>query len=1420
MADSHSTNRTIGANFASAYAIQQQTFLGCSISSFSTTAGFGDAASQLSVELAVDDFNNGDSTPIGSGHDVYHDGAGDNFRPPPVGSPVFFTFGRLRADIDEAFRKTYDDYYGISISVEPTVDWSRGVNFGKVTAGNKGHDHFAFGGILQAYTQNTDPTGGTRYSVTVTDPRDILSNCILILNNYAGGTFNNNNLINIYGFLEHDVKNQELYTKFITPKNVAGFGADPIDANGNGTDTVYEPSPAQMTSIAPGRKKLIFALSNGRPLTGTGFSRRNDAGIPYYRLAQAFNALMGFSNPPLHQEYIDAGYGGYLYFRGLYYAVDLSDLPLLPYEYRIDYDQISILDLCLEICDVTNHEMFVSLLPITNHPSCSYYKSYNDNPLNETKIGGIIKINTINKNFATEPGSIKAYLDSLNVPIMNKDVGYELTNEPTDKFVTGGQEVKMYYFTRNADTGPEWGMHQLQNSLDQQILPFYGTLGKNIATIPRGYGSYQQIILDAGSLMANGVGRYYVATEIELRAASVSFEKWMEFLLMYNDLYMESVEAGDIKDRYYASTLAGGGSILELSNNYAVTVPRCVWPPHEEENGFTNGEPINPCSPPYGWPLYWHRALNIGIPMAGSAGVSAAASKILKLSNKITTNEQAHTANSAKQGESHGNDLVNKIANKEPVSFKIANQNAISSIAIADKVSREGLANAKLVYNFVKRVADECLGKKFLVKIPQKPNMSYYDSNIFGGKNYTGGPFGFPPIELLTYQSPFPPAAGLTPIALSNTFIKTMLEPLGTTPPPLGALKIGYNNATGERSFNYYPEPEGGYYEFGLYSTAIDKQLSLAPKDDTFIKTENGRIKPYVRFDHSQIISFSNFSKDSYSQEYLDATGQAFIPDIAYNMENSTSPSDRLDNNAITAIPSGQIGKYAIAFVKAEVDEEYYFAPPLLVSGIKVAGRYTSFTNSITDAQKIFNEEGCKEEESYRLRIREYYPTLQLQSGYQLLTINLNQLWDGSYSPNTDHVYALVTLPDRAIPTMTTRFRDGMNMQINASNIKHYLLLDVVRGMPGLDSPSLAARQENAAFGFMFEKTPPTDLVRANADDAIKKAYQGLTFSLTNRVNIISPSPVYPDLVALPLRSVERCYGPWLSSYKTDQQVGGKMEFIHDESLTPWNYGGYTLMDRAGKMQAEFGTSNFLMSERGGFTLPIAPSGIGLGKALNNLGPLVTSISSKIDSAGISTTITMDLYTASFGKMQKQISDKIKKIGRDRQKIIDERNALLRKNLGKSQKSFSYSKFTKQMQDYLNSMNFSNNNYDAADRGEKQASDNMVQTVQPENAPSDMGALSANSDAAWSQANFDVTSSIQSHKDSEQMMGILANNVYDLARNYANSVEAKFSDMWTPSSHLWHPFMSSCEHMPYPPDKNLYGDDFSDDDLGNFDPVV
>jgi hypothetical protein len=152
--------------------------------------------------------------------------------------------------------------------------------------------------------------------------------------------------------------------------------------------------------------------------------------------------------------------------------------------------------------------------------------------------------------------------------------------------------------------------------------------------------------------------------------------------------------------------------------------------------------------------------------------------------------------------------------------------------------------------------------------------------------------------------------------------------------------------------------------------------------------------------------------------------------------------------------------------------------------------------------------------------------------------------------------------------------------------------------------------------------------------------------------------------------STERCYGPWLSSTFVPTEVdtrireldiGGKIEFTKDEQLAPWNYAGYELMNEAGQMRAEFSNSLLLFAEKGSFTVPGLPLDMSLGQALIASGPLVTSINVNVGKE-VKTTVQMDMFSASFGKLKEQQEASISKLARDRQKTQDLANKLSRES--------------------------------------------------------------------------------------------------------------------------------------------------------------
>lgn len=1319
----HSTSATSTEGF------KHQTFLGASIVDFNISAGFGDSTSSLSVNLINDEYNKSDQLGFGQGDDAYHGGTADMFRPPQMGSPAFFKFGTEYASVDMAFRKTLDDIYGGATS-----------DFGS----NAGHFHFAFGGILQAVNESKGSDGNPKYSANLVDPREILGNVQLILNHYAGTTFNNKNLYNIYGFLEYNLADNfddkitvgnlgeqfDLVYKDILTKTDNPNGS----VNYSGTDMWYSSGGSTSLDL---QSSLGFGGVTRFPITGTGFSRRSSQGVPYYRVAQGLSALMGI-NCKLPDIYASAGFGGYINFRGFNYAVDLSGLPELDQFYFFDYDQISLLDLILEVCEVTNHEMFVSLLPVTSHPSMANFKYYNDSKMAENTMGdlvhGVIRIDTINRSKPQPNGAIQSYLNSLDsqgVQVTSKNLGTELSNVNTDKFVVGGNEVEMYYFSANADrskddTRTQWS---LEKSLEQQIIPYYGKLPGNsihpeTVTIPKGFGSYQQILLDASSLNAVGVGNFYVATELELRCASVSFKRWQQFLLDYDSVYMESVEANDMEEA--AGIIAEPaddhpvGLNPAISNNYAVTVPRSVWP--SDENGYdAAGLPLSPCNPPYGYPLYYKRATQIGLPTKGSTGIGNAINASIASLGDEALKERIKQLESAveRQGEIAEKAGVSTRMAEDVLDFKtkypsitditveerragsyykkvketalrtinylkgvgrnlILTQNKrlaslTSLVSINRQLNKKSVSNAKKVYQFVKAVADECLGKKYLVKIPTDVNV-FYDTNVtFADGSYTTGPFGFPartitgdiaaaganPVEARAKL-----AIGIHPfLSYLNQYEFSVFEPEDNF---VGGLVTNYNPIESKYQFNYEPATQGGFYEYDLLSnfSQANKPLhvaqGLAPQDASIFDLGNNRISAYVRFDNSQDLSFNGFSSDSITQQ-VNVAGYS-MPDLSYTLDNLTpgKPKD---------LPPPNITRpKQITFCKVSLDSKFYMPPTSTIANVGVHGRDINKNYTLSPPRQVYSSSGCDMVDSmqYTKMIASPAPTTPDYASPVRHFVQNNAFGSPTFQADTAHVYALITLPQRVIATLDSRLRDGDLQKYNTAHIKHILAQDVVRGVDGFDMPNLAGTPTNIIGDFLLQ--PLGDDVIA----ALAKAKEMASFGLPQQISYTSPSPIYPDMAVIPLLSKDRCYGPWVSSQVGGQSnIGGKVEYIKDENLAPWNYSGFDLMNRAGLIQAEFSNSLLLQSERGSFSIPRAPSGVALGRSLQSNGPLVSNISVSVGTQGVTTNYNLDLYTASFGKLQKQRLDNISKIGRNQQKLQDERNALIRKGFGKAQTDVS-----------------------------------------------------------------------------------------------------------------------------------------------------
>lgn len=1420
----------------------QQTFLGASVRSFNVSAGFGDSASALSVELINDEYNKSDNTSLGIGDDVYHNGQYDEFAPPPVGSPVFFKFGKNFADVEQAWRKTFDDTYGYNTIEKITVTEKVFSSFDGIPPYHfynlekskqtnqlyfedmsdyydpiknhpgRGINHFVFGGILQSTTQNKSQEGNPLFSVQMVDPREILSNCSVILKNYAGSIFGNKNFFNVFGFLEHDVS--DALKANIETKRIQGFSTGPIATaenwftttpfaakTHNNLEKVVDPSNGNIfyygNDVYRFPKPMGFVENEFPeffPMTGQGFARVSDQGIPWYRVRQALEALFGY-NGALPQEYIDAGYGGPINFRGFNYVADFSGIPLekIPQMYFLDYEKIDLLSLAQELCETISHDMFVSLLPIIDHPACKFLYDYNNYWIQEALkfdegsidrnlrlgkvISGIIRIDAINRSDAPAPGTIKAYLDSLSqkgIPVKNQDLGYELSNVETDKIVVGAQEVGMYLFDASRDRdihevkkrnmgiengveffeGAQWS---LETMLKQQILPFYGFLGKDAVTIPRGFGSYQQIMLDANGLNAFGVGNYYIATEMELRAASISYEAWRNFLLQYNDAYVTELSGfQDASIQVSKKITEVVDNIEDIINNYegdaspwinsefGVSVPRCVFNSDKNYMG-SDGLPANRCAPPFGYPLYYQRASAIGIPEAGYVFAQASLERMVANFGTDTVKLDEYKK-WAKTKVSEIDDLITKFQNKfwlrnkwhwnnwdeenaynqllkrkkkiqETISYeenrltfiqnKIKNSSELYRAAQKSKAS--SLKNAKKIYEFIKNVADKHLGKTFLIKIPKACNVFFSDSiELWNSKDPSmsikRGPLGFKPQSTNSnigyyannsIENDININIVRSLISESDYFHHYIYNPKGayyTT----GALKNNFNPISDKWEFNYEPEPQGGFLNYGI----LGAYNLLLPQDMTnFI--EDGRMQCYVRFNNSQYLDFSKISSDNFAQQVYSSEG--FIPDIIGDLDNVSFDNRSSFDRDKELIKLDQ--PKSVAFVKCSVEPKFYMAPKTINAMTKVWARKINFSPNVGELKVIETQEYKTDpdtgsfildsngnkivEKTIKSVESSIHPVFWIKNGgsdgAEVLNSDFVRYYDeytNSYlvdanykNLDPDNVYAIITLPSMITSNIQQRYVDSVITAANLTSFKNLMTADVVKGVEGFEKPAykrgLKVDKDDILTGEVTINGK-----KYTAMDLYKEQIR--TFAMSNvnvKLSFIAPSPVYPDLIALPLMSKERCYGPWVSTSVANSagdarlrysDIGGKVDFVKEENLAPWTYGGYQLMNEAGSLMAQFSNSLLLYSERGGFVIPDAPLGISLAKALQAGGPLVTSISVDVSSSEVSTTIKMDLYTSKFGKLQKQKEKAIGFINRERQKIIDKNNADVRRGMGKN----------------------------------------------------------------------------------------------------------------------------------------------------------
>lgn len=1227
---------------------EQQTFLGATIKSFNISTGKGTSPTSLTVELIEDPSGTNptidDPNKANGVYDMYHHNkTGDEFSPPGVGMPVFFVYSNPRVTIQQAYDPNY---------VVPSYE-----------------SVLKFGGLLQSFHQ-THSIGGRSFSVTVVDPREILSNIYLILNHSDDKVgLEENNIFNVFGFLEYNptyaLRNSfRSYSKNLLRRNATNdqFGGD---------DMYYLTWP---TPAKPGENFTGYFTNTGHtnqfPITGTGMSRRSSSGIPYYRIMQALAAMT--SPLPSVEQY--GGFSGEITYRGLKYNVRMNSLPPVNPMVFFDHDNIDLLAFLIEAAEYVGYEIVVTLEPaFSDDTGGTIVIDFLDRS-NETAVGAIRNFINNPNNFPNEKYTANDGSVITQKTVEKEDIGYELTNPSTSRIIFGSNRVDMYAFTSNHDDGRWASLSQGfggSNEADNQILPFYGLIGENTFVPTRGDGEWRQMLLDSSGLGAYGVGNYYVATEVELRYALKGFAAWKNFLEFFSGKYLSeiNIKNNQAQSKYFhhfvgrnagldkfKTHLNNAGVFQRLNHTtFCLKAPRCLFT-NDAGWEFIGGEayPRNPCCPAYGYPLYYGRAVALGLTVkdfineTNSVVADLNALKVYgddpvvlqKIINRLLEKYKTISRTRRLTATEHAAVVVlrNSTAglDAEYVDAIINSMSGQTVVLHDNKTTR--IENGQKVFNFVKDVAEECYGKKWLVRIPRKPNFRFEATNTTRGidldnnkRLYTNGYFGFFPdksVSSATKDAACPPEA---------SFVLKSNEKQITTPQSLfkPALVTNYNPIDDTLVNNYLPDTTGGFVTTEMYNQGI--KTALLPKDLTSFGSDY-RIKAYVRYDHAEKLNIS-------------AGGKCYTEYVGTDIDRLNSIPRKTDSfDAFDAITnSGTM----LAFIPVSLDEKYYYPLTTLSRQVGEFGNHY-FKGHPKPIPITLDASGNLPANAGSFEtVWQSKPSKFAYS--QRVILDFPRDKDGKIQsyPDTDYAFALITMPSMV-------------------NIK----IDKLSDVPNRDSYQPATYPGQFSNEASIQTVKRIDIKKkiGLADGAV-----GITFYNPAKLFSVPPA-IKPDIVVLPLENQQKCYGPWYNGplrfkdpdtdtyrYKKLKNLGGKVEIETDAGLAPWNFGSYDLMNLAGQCKVQLASTLYLASEKGSVTYPGLPMGKQeIGHFIAQGGPILDSLSLDVSVDGVHTSYRFQTYSRSFGKIQEQQQKSMDRLKRDALKAGQLNFELLSKGITKN----------------------------------------------------------------------------------------------------------------------------------------------------------
>jgi len=413
--------------------LPQTSFLGCSVISFVMTHGWNEQSSELTVELVQDPCPSNRVWWDSNLNRQFGVRSDPGFKYPEPGSPVYFR---------------------IETNPEASNPLDRG--------------GFEYSGLVSSWTEKRDSGGNPIFTVRISDPRDVLGNSQIILNDYTGSIYNVYNLINVQGFVE-------------------SFGETCSSSLSGGLSNFVSERGVLWENIKCALQTLTSTIDRANiPPVYQEYCRRN-------RLVYIAPRNTNTNTPDFGDGLFpaDANLNNDLNLSGIpnanlnicEYLLDLTEIPLSPDHYRISGPNISLLELISQVCQDSGSDYYIELLPIKD---------------NLGNIFKIIKVRVAIRNSQPPMGAIQQFINlksNTEQTFMAGTVGEELRPEPTSVFLMGGN-LRYPYLTNSECSAKKcvWSLDETTNP------PSYVLISDNCPDCCECQGVPQNIIDD---LLAN-----------------------------------------------------------------------------------------------------------------------------------------------------------------------------------------------------------------------------------------------------------------------------------------------------------------------------------------------------------------------------------------------------------------------------------------------------------------------------------------------------------------------------------------------------------------------------------------------------------------------------------------------------------------------------------------------------------------------------------------------------------------------------------------------------------------------------------------------------------------------------------------------------------------------------------------------------